>query len=124
MSNCQKCLIYNTVIRVSLPFTQCAFFINMSGEKRKLDIKSSKEKYKALKDLEKGLLNKNVAVKYGISRNTVSTWLKNKEKIVSAFESGKNPKRLKLKTAENDNLDKYIYKWFLSAREQMFLLMA
>ena len=60
----------------------------MSGEKRKLDIKSLKEKYEALKDLEKGLSNKDVAVKYGIPRNTVSTWLKNKEKIVSAFESG------------------------------------
>ena len=90
----------------------------MSGEKRKLDVKSLKEKYEALKDLQKGLSNKDVAVKYGIPRNTVSTWLKNKEMIVSAFESGKNPKRLKLKTAENDNLDKCIYKWFLSAREQ------
>ena len=90
----------------------------MSGEKRKLDIKSLKEKYKALKDLKKGLSNKDVAVKYGIPRNTISTWLTNKEKIVSAFESGKNPKQLKLKTTENDNLDKCKYKWFLSAREQ------
>ena len=89
MSNCQKCLIYSTVIRVNLPFAQCAFCIKMSGEKRKLDIKSLKERYKALKDLEKGLSNKYVAVKYGIPRNTVSTWLKNKEKIVNAFESGK-----------------------------------
>ena len=62
--------------------------------------------------------NKDVAVKYGVPRNTVSTWLKNKEKLVSAFESGKTPNRLKLKTAENGNLDKCIYKWFLSAREQ------
>ena len=38
----------------------------MSGGKRKLGIKSLKEKYEALKDLEKGLSNKDVAVKYGI----------------------------------------------------------
>ena len=56
-----------------------------------------------------------MAVKYGIPQNTVSTWLKNKEKIVSAFESGKNPKRLKLKTAENDNFGTvYIQVVFIS----------
>ena len=96
----------------------------MRGEKRKLDIKSLKEKYEALKDFEKGVANKDVAVKYGIPRNTVSTWLKNKEKIVSAFESGKDPKRLKLKTAENDNFDKCIYEWFYQLENKMFLLMA
>ena len=42
----------------------------MSREKRKLDIKSLKEKYEPLKDLEKGLSNRDVAVKYGIPRNT------------------------------------------------------
>ena len=99
----------------------------MSGEKRKLDIKLLNEKYEALKDLEKGFSNKDVAVKYVFPRNTVSTWLKNKEKIVSAFKSGKNPKRLKLKTAENGNLDKCIYIYtsgFYQLENKMFLLMA
>ena len=96
----------------------------MSREKRKLDINSLKEKYEALKDLEKGLSNKDVAVKYGIPRNTVSTWLKNKEKIVSAFESGKNPKRQKLKTAENDNLVSVYTSGFYQLENKMFLLMA
>ena len=59
--------MYNTVIRVSLPFTQCAFCIDLSGEKRKLDIKSLEEKYEALKDREKGLSNKDVTVKYGLN---------------------------------------------------------
>ena len=45
--------------------------------KRKLAVKTLAEKCKALKDLEKGISNKDVAEKYGVPKNTVSTWVKN-----------------------------------------------
>ena len=48
--------------------------------KRKLNVKKLNEKCKALRDLESGLSNKKVAVKYGVLKNTVSTWVKNKAK--------------------------------------------
>ena len=41
------------------------------------------EKSKALKDLEKGMSNKRVAGKYNVLRNAVSTWLKNKDKLLT-----------------------------------------
>ena len=41
------------------------------------------EKCKALKDLEKGMSNKRVAGKYNVLRNAVSTWLKNKDKLLT-----------------------------------------
>ena len=82
-------------------------------------LKSLNEKYLALKDLEKGLPNKDVAAKYEVPQNTVSTWLKNKEKIVKAHEAGSScPKAQKLKTSKHENLGQALFKWFLAARRQ------
>ena len=53
----------------------------MSSSKRKLANKTVIEKCKAIKDLEQGMSNKDVADKYGVPRNTVSTWFENKEKL-------------------------------------------
>ena len=85
--------------------------------KRKITTKSLEEKYKALKDIENGVAKKEVATKYSIPLNTLSTWVKDKE-ISSAFENGKSPKTMKLKGAGFDSLDKTIYKWFMNARER------
>ena len=45
-----------------------------------------KVKYEALKELEKGRQNKDVANHYAIPGSTLATWKKNKEKIFDAFE--------------------------------------
>ena len=55
----------------------------MAPLKRKPTNKTVVEKCKALKDPEKGMSNKCVAEKYGVSRNTVSTWVKNNEKFLA-----------------------------------------
>ena len=52
------------------------------SDKQKLNVKNLKEKCKALKDLEKGLSNKKVAAKYGVPKNTVSSLVKNKSKLL------------------------------------------
>ena len=57
----------------------------MAPVKRNLTNKSLAEKQKALKDLENGLLNKDVATKYGVARNIVSTWVKNKHKLTDSL---------------------------------------
>ena len=51
--------------------------------KRHLKIKIDEEKCKVLKDLENGRSKKDVSEKYGVPRNTICKWLKNKEKISS-----------------------------------------
>ena len=85
--------------------------------KRKLSCKSLNEKYLTLKDLEKGLPNKDVAAKYEVPQNTVSTWLKNK--IVKPYEAASScPKVQKLKTSKHENLDQALFKWVLAARSQ------
>ena len=58
----------------------------MAPVKRKLTNKSLAEKCKSLKDLENGLSNKDVATKYGVPRNTVLTWVKNKHKLTALLQ--------------------------------------
>lgn len=91
--------------------------IMMNRLKQKYTTKSVKEKAKALDDLQNGLSNKEVAKKYNVPKNTLSTWVKNKEKILKAYEEG-HAKRQRLKTAEFENIDAATYKWFLSKRCQ------
>ena len=65
----------------------------MSSVKRKLSVKSLGEKFQALTYLEKGLSKKNVAAKYGVSRDTSSTWVKNKSKYFAALEQSSNKRK-------------------------------
>ena len=51
------------------------------AQKRKYVHKTLREKCQSLKDLEKGMSNKDVAAKYGVPKNTLSTWVKSKEKL-------------------------------------------
>ena len=77
-------------------FLPDVFLRRMAPVKRKLTKKSLTEKCKALKDLENSLSNKDVATKYGVPRNTISTWVKNKHKLtVSLEKKGINSSRKK-----------------------------
>ena len=49
--------------------------------KRKYTRKTLREKCQAFKDLKKGESNKDVAAKYNVPKNTLMTWVKNKEKL-------------------------------------------
>ena len=61
-------------------------FTEMSSIQRKRT--SLSQKYKAIVDLESGLKPSKVAEKFNVPRNTISTWIKKKDKIKSAFKSG------------------------------------
>ena len=55
-----------------------------------------KVKYEALKEMEKGRPNKDVAKQFSIPGSTLATWKKNKEKIFEAFQnSSLKQKRVK-----------------------------
>ena len=69
----------------------------------------------SLRDLENGISNKNVAEKYGVPKNTVSTWLKNKEKVFIALKKSSN-KRKKVRGSNYPDIDNVVFKWFLSQR--------
>ena len=46
-----------------------------------------KVKYEALKELEKGRPNKDVANQFSIAGSTLAHWKRNKEKIFEAFQN-------------------------------------
>ena len=93
------------------------FVTMLSSKKRKISLKTLKEKYEAIKKLESGCANKNVAADY-VSPSTLSTWLKSKDKIVKAFEGGTSSKTQKLKPCGNENLEQSLYTWFVQMRRQ------
>ena len=102
-------------------FEQCLYFFtaffpcfNMAV-KRKLAAKILTEKYQALRDLENGISNKNITEKYGVLKNTVSTWLKNQEKLFIAFEKSSN-KRKKFRESNYPDIDNVIFNRFLPQR--------
>ena len=86
--------------------------------KRKLNTKSIKDKYNALKEVENGKMKSQVATKYGIPKNTLSTWLKNKDKIFEAAKKGNNSKRQRSREGAFASLDQAIFKWFLIVRSR------
>ena len=55
--------------------------------KRKHHKVTLKVKYEALKELEKGRPNKDIAKQFNIPGSTLTTWKKNKEKIFEAFQN-------------------------------------
>ena len=81
--------------------------------KRKLNTKSIKDKYNALKEVEN-----RKSLKYGIPKNTLSTWLKNKDKIFEAAKKGNNSKRQRLREGAFASLDQATFKWLLIVRSR------
>ena len=59
-----------------------------------------KVKYEALKELEKEVPHKDVAARFGVPKNTLSTWKKNKAKIIESYESGLGVTRVRPETYE------------------------
>ena len=63
---------------------------------------------------EGGGLQQGRRFKYKVPPNTVSTWLKNKDKIFAALE----PHQKKVHQGENPELDETLFKWFVAKRSQ------
>uniref|UniRef100_A0A8W8JLZ1 HTH psq-type domain-containing protein n=1 Tax=Magallana gigas TaxID=29159 RepID=A0A8W8JLZ1_MAGGI len=71
------------------------------GLKRKLKTHTIETKFQAIADVERGIESKAViAKKYEIPPNTLSTWIKNAQKIKEAYEQSTfGPQRKKMRTA-------------------------
>ena len=90
--------------------------------KRKLNTKTLKEKCDILSHIEKGMTDKEAADKFGVPKNTISTWSKNKENIFQALEESA-PSTKKLRGCQYEKVDKpeYTYKWVNDPRKSTFL---
>ena len=85
--------------------------------KRKLNTKTLKEKCDILSQIEKGMISKEAADKFGVPKNAISTWIKNKEKNFQALEE-RAPSTNKLRGRQYENIDKAIFEWFVLQRSQ------
>ena len=70
---------------------------SVAGKKRRHHEHTLDVKYTALMELERGVLNKDVSKKFKVPKNTLSTWKKNRDKIVTAFKSSGGTKRQRIK---------------------------
>ena len=80
------------------------------ASKRKLNTKSIKDTYSAIKGVEDGKTKSQVAANYGIPKNTLSTWLKNKDKIFEVTKKESYSKRQGLRLDTFANLDQAMCK--------------
>nr|XP_009675396.1 PREDICTED: tigger transposable element-derived protein 4 [Struthio camelus australis] len=78
---------------------------------------SIEEKIDIISAVESGKRKADVAAKYGIKKNSLSSIMKNKEKVLEAFESlGFDPKRKRLRTAFYTDLEEALMKWYRIAQ--------
>ena len=74
--------------------------------------------HKTLWDIEKGLQKKEVVAKNGVPKNTIYTWVKNRDKILLSLEKGQNVKRQKLRPRAHEVSDAAVFEQFLNMRSQ------
>ena len=86
--------------------------------KRKLDTQTIETKYKAILEVEKGLKKKqDIASQFNIKPATLSTWIKNKDKIKSSYESSNfSPSSKRMRTSQYPDVEKALDTWFKEAR--------
>lgn len=81
------------------------------------------DKYNAIMDLQKGMKNIEVAAKYSVPKNTVSTWKKHSAKVIAANNSTSTaPKRRGIRTGQHEDLDTALLKWFQHVRDRNVLI--
>ena len=58
----------------------------MSTVKRKLKNTKLIQKCQITRQIQKGMTNKEASEKFGLPKNTISTWMKNKDKLFEGLE--------------------------------------
>ena len=92
-----------------------ALVFSMASEKRKnLTVD---EKIDALLCIEKGEKKSVVAKRLGIPANTLSTWIKNKDKIMQTYDYN-NPERKRQRLSAYTDVEHALLEWFKQARSK------
>ena len=97
--------------------------------KRKVNTKISKEKCDILLYIEQGMTNKETPNKFGVPKNTISTWIKSKEKkffkcMKKVLQVLRNNMAIYTKNSTRVCFTKdpeYSYRWVNDPRRRSFL---
>ena len=93
----------------------------MSAVKRKLKNTKLIQKYQIIRQIEKGMPNKEASVKFGVLKNTIFTWMKNKDKLFEGLEQSSSDTK-KMRGCDYEQVDKAVFKWFSLQRSQNVLI--
>ncbi|XP_015339967.1 tigger transposable element-derived protein 4 [Marmota marmota marmota] len=86
----------------------------MVKKKKSLSIE---EKIDIINAVESGKKKAEIAAEYGIKKNSLSSIMKNKDKVLEAFESLRfDPKRKRLRTAFYTDLEEALMRWYRIAQ--------
>ena len=83
----------------------------MSAVKRKLKITKLIQKCQIIRQIEKGMTNKEASKKFGVPKNTISTWMKNKDKLFEGLEQNSSDAK-KMRRCDYEQVDKAVVKRF------------
>ena len=89
----------------------------MSAVKRKLKNTKLIQKCQIIRQIEKGMTNKEASEKFGVPKNTISTWMKNKNKLFEGLEQSSSDAK-KMRGCDYQQVDKAVFKWFCLQRSQ------
>ena len=89
----------------------------MQDVKRKLKNAKLIQKCQIVRQIEKGMTNKDASENFGVPKSTTFTWMKNKDKLFEGLEqSSSNAK--KMQGCDYEQVDKAVFKWFSLQRSQ------
>ena len=63
------------------------------------------------------MTNKEASEKFGVPKNTISTWMKNKDKLFQGLEQSSSDAK-KMRGYNYEQVDKAVFKWFSLQRSQ------
>ena len=89
----------------------------MSAVKRKLKSIKLIQKCQIIRQIEKGMTNKEASEKFDVPKNTISTWMKNKDKLFEGLEQSSSEAK-KMRGCDYEQVDKAVFKWFSLQRSQ------
>ena len=92
--------------------------VSIAGNKRRHCEHTLDVKYAALMEIERGVVNKDVSKKFNVPKNTLSTWKKNRGKIVTAFKNSGGTKRQRVKEGTYEQVNLACFKWLLIRRSE------
>ncbi|XP_005400967.1 PREDICTED: tigger transposable element-derived protein 4 [Chinchilla lanigera] len=89
----------------------------LPGTVKKKKSLSIEEKIDIINAVESGKKKAEIAAEYGIKKNSLSSIMKNKDKVLEAFESLRfDPKRKRLRTAFYTDLEEALMRWYRIAQ--------
>ena len=81
----------------------------MSAVKRKLKNTKLIQKCQIIRQIKKGMTNKEASEKFCVPKNTISLWMKNKDKLFEGLEQSSSDAK-KMRGCDYEQVDKAVFK--------------